>query len=293
MTQFKQIDTKWTGGLPAMLGCNYKALAYFRISLGFLLTLELILRFRFLHVFYSDEGTLPLRILLPKIDSLYRILCVHAYFGSLLYEQILLSIQVVFAFFLMVGYKCELSAVISWFLYLSLTLRNTWLNFILDRYFHYMLFYAMFLPLEYWSVDSFRKTKKNVTSERQNDTIVSIATIAIKAHVLWIYLDAGYGKYSDPLGGWTYNADPLPALDTYARHTLAARYLYALLTPKGLRIMTPTVVYLELFCAPIVLIASYLGNRWVAFRTILLICSLHVGIALTVRNTVLLSSVAW
>jgi hypothetical protein len=156
-----------------------------------------------------------------------------------------------------------------------------------------MLFYAMFLPLEYWSVDSFHKTKKNVTSEQQNNTIVSIATIAIKAHVLWIYLDAGYGKYSDPLGGWTYNADPLPALDTYARHTLAARYLYALLTPKGLRIMTPMVVYLELFSAPIVLIASYLGNRRVAFHTILLICSLHFGIALTVRNTVLLSSVAW
>jgi hypothetical protein len=158
-----------------------------------------------------------------------------------------------------------------------------------------MLFYAMFLPLDYWSVDSLQKKKKKVTSqqEQQNDTIVSMATIAIKAHVLWIYLDAGYGKYSDPLGGWTYNADPLPALDTYARHTLAARYLYALLTPKGLRIMTPTVVYLELFCAPITLIASYLGSRKVALYTILLICSLHVGIALTVRNTVLLSSVAW
>ena len=291
MPSLKQSEVKWMGRIRALLGCNYKALAYFRISLGFLLLLELLLRFRFLHVFYSDEGTLPLRILLPKIDNLYRFLCVHAYSGSLLYQQLLLSIQVVLAFCLMIGYQCELSAMLSWFLYLSLTLRNTWLNFILDRYFHYMLFYSMFLPLEYWSVDSLQKQRKS--TEQRNDTIVSIATIAIKAHVFWIYLDAGYGKYSDPLGGWTYNADPLPALDTYARHTLAARYLYALLTPKGLRIMTPMVVYLELFCVPMTLVASYLGNRKVALHTILLICSLHVGIALTVRNTVLLSSVAW
>jgi len=39
-----------------MLGSSVEALALFRISLGILLVIELILRFRFLHVFYSDEG---------------------------------------------------------------------------------------------------------------------------------------------------------------------------------------------------------------------------------------------
>lgn len=43
--------------------------------------------------------------------------------------------------------------------------------------------------------------------------------IGMKVLVLWIYLDAGGGKYMDPLKGWSYNADPLPALDTYTRHT--------------------------------------------------------------------------
>jgi hypothetical protein len=197
--------------------------ALFRISIGLLLLLELLLRFRFLHPFYADEGTLPTRLLLTKIDSLYRAICIHAYSGSMIYQQILLSIQSILAFFLLVGYKTQMASVLSWFLYLSLTLRNTWLNFILDRYFHYMLFYSMFLPISScWSVDSYiKKSDANSKAEKNdNDTIVTLATIAIKAQVCWIYLDAGQGKYNDPLGGWTLNADPLPALDTYARHTV-------------------------------------------------------------------------
>ncbi len=191
--------------------------------MGLLLLLELLLRFRFLHPFYADEGTLPTRLLLTKIDSLYRAICIHAYSGSMIYQQVLLSIQSILALFLLVGYKTHMASVLSWFLYLSLTLRNTWLNFILDRYFHYMLFYSMFLPISScWSVDSFiRKRNVDAKAERNyNDTIVTLATIAIKAQVFWIYLDAGQGKYNDPLGGWTLNANPLPALDTYARHTV-------------------------------------------------------------------------
>lgn len=290
--------SNWNGGWRAVLGCNEKALALFRITLGCLLTLELILRYRFLHVFYSDEGTFPTQILLTKIDSLYRVICIHAFSGSMWYQQTLLTIQVVCAICLIVGHRTRVMAFLSWYMYLSLTLRNTWLNFILDRYFHHMLFYAMFLPVSnIWSVDSSSIVKDN-TSQRQqqsksrNETIVTIATIAFKAQVFWIYLDAGQGKFNDPLGGWSYNAQPLPALDSYARHTIAARYLYALLTPAGLRLMTPTVVYAELLAAPVALIGSYYGSRKVVLSAIGIICSLHMGIAFTVRNTVLLSSAA-
>lgn len=47
---------KDVNGFRAVFGCTYEALALFRISLGILLTLELVTRFRFLHPFYSDEG---------------------------------------------------------------------------------------------------------------------------------------------------------------------------------------------------------------------------------------------
>lgn len=125
-------STKWRGWRAAF-GSNSEAVALYRIALGIMLLVELTTRFQYLHPFYSDEGTLPLRLLLPKTDSLYKAVCIHCYSGSILYMQALLSIQVIFAVMFLVGYKTRLASIASWILYLSLTLRNTWLNFILDR----------------------------------------------------------------------------------------------------------------------------------------------------------------
>jgi len=202
----------------------------------------------------------------------------------------------VFAFSFLIGYQVQVSALLSWILYFSLTLRNTWLAFILDRYFHYLLFYAIFLDTaEFWSVDKWRRQGKAAAgggAQVTNTTVCTVATVAIKLQILWLYLDAGSGKYMDPLGGWTYNADPLPALDTYTRHTIGARYMYALFGPQGLRLMTPMVVYVELLCAPVALLGSYLGWNVLVSSTVFVICKLHIGIAITTRNTVLLSLVA-
>ena len=116
--------------------------------------------------------------------------------------------------------------------------------------------------------------------------------IGIKLLVFWIYLDAGGGKWLDPKKGWTYNASPLPALDTYTRHTLVAQYLYGLLGPQGLRVMTPIVVNVELFSCPLAMLGSYLGNAWLVKFAVGLMCHLHVGISFTIRNSVLLSYIA-
>ena len=231
-----------------------------------------------------SSRTLPLRFLWPKVDNLYKTVCIHCWSGELWYQKVLLSIQVIFAILFTVGYYSQVMATMSWILYFSLTLRNTWLNFILDRYFHYLLFYAIFLPTDTcWSVVCKRRDNKSM--------VLSLATVVLKCQVLWIYLDAGGGKLLDPLGGWTWHAT-IPALDSYARHTVGARYLYALLRPLGLRILTPLVVYAELLSAPCAMVASYFGNARIVYIAVSLICGLHVGIAITLRNTVLLSLVA-
>jgi hypothetical protein len=110
--------------------------------------------------------------------------------------------------------------------------------------------------------------------------------------VFWIYLDAGSGKWMDPKKGWTYNADPLPALDTYTRHTPFAQILYGMIGPQGLRIMTPIVVYIELLSCPLAFLGSYLGNAGLVKFAVGLIVQLHVGIAFSIRNSYLLSYVA-
>ena len=286
---------RWSG-VRAAIGAPVESLALYRISLGLLLFAELALRFNYLHAFYSEEGTLPMRLLGAEIDPIYRAVCVHCYSGSLVFQQFLLGTQCLVAALLTFGYRTRLMSFLSWFLYLSITLRNTWLAFILDRYFHYLLFYAMLLPLgDVWSVDAWlskRTEKGDSRNKRSTDILVSIATIALKMQIFWIYFDAGYGKFTDPLKGWTYGADPLPALDSYARHTIGARYLYALLGPFGLRLLTPTVVWAELLVVPIALLGSYLGSASVVWASVGVIWSLHLGIAATIRNTVLLSLVA-
>jgi hypothetical protein len=215
-----------------------------------------------------------------------------------------LGIQVVAAVCFTIGFKTKLMSVLSWYLYTSLILRNTWLYFILDRYFYYLLFYAMFLPLdEYWSVEAYStsrseastkslKLKSSTATQHNADVFWNPATIALKLLVVWIYFDAGSGKYLDPKKGWTFNADPLPALDTYTRHTVVAQYIYGMLGPVGLRYLTPTVVYVELFVTPVALLASVMGQTQIAYTAITTICMLHIGIALCIRNSVLLSLVA-
>ena len=122
------------GGLASVLGSNLEAIAIFRMTFGALLLVELVSRYQYILPFYSDEGTLPLRLLYPKIDTLYSAACVHCYDGSMMYLTGLLTVQVGLAMMFIVGYKTRLASIGSWFLYLSLSLRNTWLNFILDRY---------------------------------------------------------------------------------------------------------------------------------------------------------------
>ena len=281
---------KSIGGWRAVFGCTPEALSLFRISLGCLLTCELILRFRFLHVFYTDEGTMPLRLLLPRIDDLYKAVCLHCHFGELWQQQVLLTIQVLVAFLFTIGYRTRLTSILSWYLYTSLILRNTWLYFILDRYFYYLLFYSMFLPLDgSWSLSS---KNKSIYNNLPKGIHVNPATIALKLLVLWIYIDAGVGKYLDVKHGWSYYADPLPALDTYARHTITAQYLYAMLGPSGLRLLTPTVVWVEMLSAPVAFIGSYLGSASLVNFAVIMICQLHFGISLTIRNAVLLSYIA-
>jgi len=43
-------------GLKATFGSNFEAVAMYRISLGIMLFIELVSRYKYLHAFYSDEG---------------------------------------------------------------------------------------------------------------------------------------------------------------------------------------------------------------------------------------------
>jgi hypothetical protein len=305
-----------------MFGCTYPAMAIFRIGLGILVTIELMLRYSYLRPFYSnsdDDGTLPISLLMNKVDTLYKyVLCMpYAYcYGDPYQQQILLGLHIVISISITLGvYGSNTLCFISWYLYFTLTLRNTWLSYILDRYIHYLLFLSIFLPhYECYSIHSYLRSTgkrnkstshnpdintsemsstapKSETTQVASDWYISPATIVMKLFLFWIYLDAGYGKFLDQ--GWSYIANPLPALDTYARHTIIAQYITTIIGGTyGWRILTPLVVYIELGVVPLTLFGLFMYNAYTVYTGIVLITTLHIGIAATIRNATLLSFIA-
>jgi hypothetical protein len=310
--------------VQVMLGCTYRAMALFRIVLGTLLTMELCLRLRFVHAFYTKHGTLPMSLLRQQVDTVYPYICFpHCMLNhndELIPQQIILLLQICLSMGITIGVVgCPILCFLSWYLYLSLTLRNTWLSYILDRYIHYLLFVSIFLPLnECYSVQSlYYRQRQNhhhhkssqpspvpkqeksqiatTTTSNNNsksDWYVSPATIAVKVLVAWIYFDAGYGKYQNT--GWSYfHTTPLPALDTYARHTIAAQYMTTLIGGTvGWRLLTPLVVYIELLVVPLTLFGLLVDQSYIVYIAITLIVCLHLGIAAMIRNATLLSLIA-
>ena len=171
-----------------MFGCTYPAMALFRIGLNLLVTMELLSRFTYLPSFYSNgdtDGTLPISLLWNKVDPLYQFILCFPYsycYGDLFQQQVLLGVQVAISIAITLGfYGSNTLCFISWYLYFTLTLRNTWLSYILDRYIHYLLFLSIFLPhYECYSIHSYlrslRQRKKRVlyTSSRSRSSSESL-----------------------------------------------------------------------------------------------------------------------
>jgi hypothetical protein len=85
---------------------------------------------------------------------------------------------------------------------------------------------------------------------------------------------------------WSLMTWQVGALDTYLRHTPAARLLRWLLGRTALRVAGACAAWLELLVAPLALAAPSQRGRRVAIAAA---AALHVGIAMTMRNTIALS----
>jgi hypothetical protein len=79
----------------------------------------------------------------------------------------------------------------------------------------------MFMQLDgAWLIKGGKKKGRN-DKIATTTMFVTLATITFKLFVAWLYFNVGSGKYTNPLRGWMLDAHPLPALDTYIRHTAA------------------------------------------------------------------------
>lgn len=114
-------------------------------------------------------------------------------------------------------------------------------------------------------------------------TTESYAALLYRLQLAWIYLDAGWGKFTDPAQSWTAGAD-VPALDAYIRHTPVSQVIRATVPEVMIRWMTPTVVWAELAIPIAMLVGTLMGWKGMVKASGAAAMALHVGIGLCMNG---------
>lgn len=221
-----------------LFGIDIRSLAIFRIGLALVLIGDLIVRMGDLKAHYSDEGVLPRDAYIHFFQDPWSI-SLHMINGLWQFQLVLFLLQIVFGIALLVGYRTRLATVVSWFLLLSLQMRNTMILQGGDTVIKLLFFWGMFLPLgAYWSVDEKLKNEKP-----SNDQIVSMGTIGLLLQICFIYWFSALLK-TDP----TWRTDGTAiwyslSIEQYAKPL----GLYLLNYPDLLKILTLATFHLEAF----------------------------------------------
>lgn len=183
--------------IEEFFGIDLRSLAVFRIGLGLLVLADLFGRFSDFNVFYTDGGILPRALLLQQFPSLFRI-SVHLASGSALFEGVLFVLAALSAVCLVMGVRTRIATVLSWFLLMSLHVRNPMVLHSGDYLLRLLLFWGMFLPLgSHLSKDSSAEPVKRNSSVY----FLSMGTVALLMQVVFVFVSASAAKWGDP--SWT------------------------------------------------------------------------------------------
>ena len=256
--------------LRTMFSIDLRTLALFRVVMASLLLIDLIDRWRYIRMLYTDQGFLPREGLVQLFGKSMQWTTLHYYTGaSVAMQSVMFAIAAMAALALLGGYRTWTATVISWLLFVSLNRRVPAMCYGYDGVMRLMLFWSLFLPIgARWSVDSALRTEKRLASDR----ICSVATACIllqvcyiywftailKLHPLWLEGEAvrqamEFETFVRPLGRWLGRQHALTVLLTYA--TLIVEAFGPVLAIWPVR------------------------SVWTRWLAILLMCGLHVGIA--------------
>jgi predicted DCC family thiol-disulfide oxidoreductase YuxK len=166
-----------------IFGADLRSLALLRIAVGILLLVDLAQRASDLVAHYTDFGVLPRTAAIETAYSRW-LLSIHFINGTWEIQAILFSLAGLFALALLVGYQTRIATIGSWFLFLSLNIRNPIILQGGDIEFRVILFWAIFLPWGMrYSID------KVLHPEWDNlpTATVSWATFAYLFQIIFIY----------------------------------------------------------------------------------------------------------
>lgn len=154
-----------------------RSLVLFRIALGAMLLVDVIIRVSDLSVFYTDAGVMPRVLLISNFLNPWW-WSIHLFSGLAVYQGILFALQGLLAVMLIIGWRPRLAAVGSWLLLVSLHNRFLELQQGGDQLLRLLLFWSMFLPLD----------KKNIAPA------YSLGSIGLLLQVVFVYVFAVIAK---------------------------------------------------------------------------------------------------
>ncbi len=240
---------------------DLRSLAAFRIGVATLVLTTLGNLSPDITAFYTDEGVLPRTTLIADVAHDWH-LSLHLLNGTTLIQSVLFIISALSAFFMLVGYRTRLTTCATWFLLLSLQVRNPLVLNGGDRLLLMFTFWGMFLPLgRCWSVDNWltpelRAIDAGQSAFRPSGTTVSLATAAIFLQVIIVYLATGLLKWQTEV--WQ-SGDALSiALSEGKNVTGIGKKLLAF--PDVLSLLNYATLYYEIFAAPLLLLPSFGGR---------------------------------
>ncbi len=175
----------------AVTGIDSRALAVFRVGLGFAVLFDVLQRAGSLRAHYTDAGVLSRADALLQFPALHEWgLCVHLLGGSTLAQGLLFALHALAAIALLIGYRSTAATFVAWLLTASIQLRNPYLGGGFDALLRMFLLWAIFLPLgRRGSVDGRRRA-----GAMPGEPHVSIGSVALKLPVDLVYLAAGIAK---------------------------------------------------------------------------------------------------
>lgn len=239
-----------------------------RIGVALVVIADLLIRGSDLSAHYTNEGLWPTHVI-HNFGWKTGFWSLHELNGSFAWAFSLFAIHLLFAFFLLAGYKTKLSTIIVWLLYISLHNRNLFVNQAGDDLLRLVLFWGMFLPWNaYYSSDS-----KYFKYEPSQKYIANAGYLLLIASVYFFTVILKYSPEWRGDGTAVYYALSLDQL----RLPGVGDWLYA---HEGvMKFLTHFCYYAEIIIPLLIILPSRKGYlRLIAF---ILIIILHTGIGLT------------
>src|SRR6185312_12180126 len=166
---------------------DLRSLALFRVGLSLVLIGDLIARACDLTVFYTDWGILPRAALLDNF-SLPERFSLHLMSGTFLFQAGLFLIAGLFALMLLFGVRTRFAAFASWFMLVSLQMRNPVILQGGDVYLRELAFIAMFLPLgAMYSVEAALDPTPEEQRNTRSPVYFSTFGLALMAQIALLY----------------------------------------------------------------------------------------------------------